>query len=307
MKIPPIGNSGSCFAYSADKIKFGNNTAVLDNSIAVLPNDIFIRQDKETNTEIFPNKKFTVKDYYDLTFGEKENLYSKIPDTIRELAFLNADIGIIFKYALDEEFGEGNYKFISLGTSPACVGKAMEYMGEDVVYLPMSFSKHTIAKPWLEESPYIDFYKEYMEEKRFSNKHLIEENKVGVLCDYIFTGRSFELSCYMLTDLLDIDKNLTEAVTMNSIIENSSLIDDDIKAEYLNELLKNEKTADFTDVPHFSFLDDSPVVNGEITDYGSFKNNFDKYKGHYSNSHNFCMMKILDEAGFLNIPASPAS
>ena len=170
MKIPPIGNSGSCFAYSADTTKFGNNTAVLDNGIITLSNDIFIknnRSDKEANTEIFPNRKFTAKDYYDLTFEEKEDLYSKIPDTIQELAFLNADIGIIFKYALDEEFGEENYKFISLGTSPACAGKAMEYMGEDVVYLPMSFSKRTVAKPWLKKSPYIDFYKKYMEEKRF--------------------------------------------------------------------------------------------------------------------------------------------
>lgn len=169
-------------------------------------------------------------------------------------------------------------------------------MGEDVVYLPMSFSKTTVAKSWLDTSPYIDFYKKYMAEHGLSNEALKKEGKKAVVCDYTITGRSLELAEYMLKGSLGLDSNKVDTITMNEIV-GSSPMPSNLKAAYLNDLLRNEKIGDFCDVPHFSFLDKRLINNGTITNYRDFKEFFDTYKGAHSNSYNFCLMKTLHDSG----------
>lgn len=98
--------------------------------------------------------KFNIQDYKNLSKTEKEFISENIPNEIKELAMVNVGVGIALKQAFDDKYGEGNYKFISLGTSPALTAKVMELMGADVVYLPMSYAHTTCTKHWLQESPY---------------------------------------------------------------------------------------------------------------------------------------------------------
>lgn len=207
--------------------------------------------------------KFTIQDYKNLSKTEKEFISENIPNEIKELAMVNVGVGIALKQAFDDKYGEGNYKFISLGTSPALTAKVMELMGADVVYLPMSYAHTTCTKHWLQESPYIDFYKGYMENIGLTNENLRKENKRGIICDYTVSGRSLELSEFMLKGPLGLDESLLDTYTMNNLIQNSPYIQEDVKDRYLNELLKKEKAADYCDVPHFSFIEKGLLIQAK--------------------------------------------
>lgn len=250
------------------------------------------------------NRKFTLEDYKNLSESEKGFIMANIPDRTKGLASVNVKIGMAIKQTFDDTYGEGNYKFISLGTSPACAAKVLELMGADVIYLPMSYAHSTCAKPWLESSPYIEFYKEFMHKKGLSNEALKKEGKRGIICDYAISGRSLELSEYMLKGPLGLDESLLDTYTMNSLIQNSEYIPDDVKDKYLNDLLKNEKAANYCDVPHFSFIDKRPFSRGIIKDTKSLTDYFETYRAKSSNAYNFCVMSILDKEGKLNGLAS---
>ena len=245
------------------------------------------------------NKRFEIEDYCSLGKCEKDYMMANMPDGIKALAAVNIGIGSAIKKEFDEKYGEGGYKFISLGTSPALAAKVMELEGADVVYLPMSYSHSTCTKSWLEKSPYIDFYKSYMEKNGLSNEALQKEGKKGIICDYTITGRSLELSEFMLKGPLGLDESLLDTYTMNELIKNSSYIPNEFKDRYLDELLKKERAADYCNVPHFSFIDKKPFNSGKITDAKSLENYFDNYRSSSSNAFNFSVMKLLEERGEL--------
>ena len=244
--------------------------------------------------------KFNIQDYKNLSKTEKEFISENIPNEIKELAMVNVGVGIALKQAFDDKYGEGNYKFISLGTSPALTAKVMELMGADVVYLPMSYAHTTCTKHWLQESPYIDFYKGYMENIGLTNENLRKENKRGIICDYTVSGRSLELSEFMLKGPLGLDESLLDTYTMNNLIQNSPYIQEDVKDRYLNELLKKEKAADYCDVSHFSFIDKRPFNSGKINSSKSLIKYFEDYRAKSSNPYNFSVMKILEDENLLS-------
>ena len=284
-----------------------------DTGAINMPQDSFIKSPENLNIRVSgftknpklkncTNCRFELEKYNSLKRHEKEFIMNNMNDGIKALAAENIGIGLAIKQELDKRYGEGNYKFISLGTSPACAAKVMELTGVDVVYLPMSYAHSTCTKTWLKQSPYIDFYKSYMASKGLSNEILQKEGKRGIICDYTITGRSLELSEFMLKEPLGLDENLLDTYTMNSLIEESSCIPNDFKDKYLNELLKNEKTASYCDVAHFSFIDKSMYIAGKIKDSKSLAQYFDSYHAPYSNAHNFCVMKLLEDGGYLGRP-----
>lgn len=246
--------------------------------------------------------KLDLNDYLSMDIKQKDRMYENISPKIKDLASENLLMGIIFKKALDEKYGEGRYKFVSIGTSPACIAKAMELMGEDVVYLPMSFSKDTIAKSWLDKSPYVPMYKDFLDSKGLTNKALKDENKTAVVCDFVSTGRSLELAEYMLTNTFKLDKERVETLKMNDVIGNSSDLCREYKEQYLSDLLRNEKLGDFCEVPHFNFLDKRYLQTERICCSKDLINMFNSYVGPHSNKHNFCLMRLLDELELLKKP-----
>lgn len=243
--------------------------------------------------------RFDKDKYFMLSDELKDDLYSDIPLSTKLFAGENIIMAKVFKNALDEKFGEGKYKFVSLGTSPSCIAKAMELSGEDVVYLPMSFSKKSCAKSWLNNSPYIENYRDYMKQKGLTNDVLESQGKVAVLCDYTNSGRSLELSEYMLQGSLGLDKKNIRTVTMNEIIQNSDDITKEWKEKYMSEFLFSEQMEKYSEVPHFDFLDSDSSDSEFFSVYENMRNYFDNHTGLNSNSHNFCLMYILSQSGRL--------
>lgn len=239
--------------------------------------------------------KVTPESFNQMSEIQKEEIYEKIPFPIKVLAGENIAMAMIFKNSLDEKYGEGEYKFVSVGTSPSCVAKAMEYMGEDVVYLPMTFSKGTVTKSWLDNTPYKDMYKFYMTKQGLSNTRLKKEDKIAVVCDYVSTGRSLSLANYMLTNTFGLDPKRVKTVTMNSIIMEAEDLTPEEKEKYLQDMLKNEKIGDYSDVPHFDFLNKTPLITGEIKNTKDLIHKFENHTGQFSNSHNFALLMLLEK------------
>lgn len=292
-----------------NNLHFGSDYNYYRSTRAVVPSaDTFIKRNEEQPNGYYriqrriknpASSKFTLDDYRRLSKSEKAFMMANIPDETKNLAAVNVEIGFAIKQKLDDTYGSNNYKFISLGTSPACIGKVLELLGADVAYLPMSYAHTTCTKYWLKNSPYLDFYKDYMNKIGLSNEKLKEKNQRGIICDYTITGRSLQLSEFMLKGPLGLDENLLDTYTINSLIENSNHIPDEVKEKYLNELLKKEKAADFCDVPHFSFIDKRPFNSGKIRDSKSLISYFENYRAKSSNAYNFCVMKILEDRGKL--------
>ena len=86
--------------------------------------DIFIsfKSDVYPN-RIIPNKmKFDISDYKKLSPKQKEKIrYTKCAPTDRKRAETNIELAIELKENLDKEYGEGNYVFECIGTSPSLI------------------------------------------------------------------------------------------------------------------------------------------------------------------------------------------
>ena len=61
-----------------------------------------------------------------------------LPYGIVEVSYPSVHSAIQMKEYFDEEYGKDGWAFVSIGTSPAGIGKALEFMGEDVRYVPIS-------------------------------------------------------------------------------------------------------------------------------------------------------------------------
>ena len=278
------------FAEPFSEIKKDFPSFQISQSPPYFPPSAFILEHKD-----LINSKVSLEMFKNLSDETKEDIYSKIPFPIKLVAGENLSMAMIFKNALDEKYGEGKYKFVSVGTSPSCIAKALEYMGEDVVYMPMSFAHTTCSKHWLYNNSYNDMYIDYLDKQGLSNEKLRKEDKVAVVCDYTFSGRSLELAQSMLKHAFYIDSDRVKSISMNEIITDSEDLDNETKKSYLSEMLKKQDMAHYSDIPHFDFLDDSFKTKHNIKTSNDLIEYFDNYTGKYSNSHNFALLTLLEK------------
>ena len=306
--MPKINNSlnfkGASFCYRNPAVSYAaasfadtfKKSSQADNEISF---EIPLRLKEYTPAIDRINSKIDKDKFLHLNETISDDIYSDIPLSTKTFAAENIVLASVFKETLDEAFGKGKYKFVSIGTSPACIAKVLKLTGSDVVSLPMSFSKTSSAKKWLDNSPYLENYQRYMNECSLSNESLEAEGKVAVVCDFANSGRSLELAQYMLTGPLWLNKDNIRIVTMNDIIQNSDRISNEWKEKYMKEYLYQEQMEQYCDVPHFDFLDTRPGSLKMAENYKDLKSYFEDYKAPHSNSFDFCVLKMLDDSGLI--------
>ena len=98
-----------------------------------------------------------------------------------------ASSAILFKNYLDKKY-DGNYRIISVGTSPYQIAQAMQYLGSNVAYIPIScLSAYNFDD---ENSKYqnLEISLKYLEEQLNQMPH--DENTKDIILDYFNTGKT---------------------------------------------------------------------------------------------------------------------
>ena len=131
MKIPVILQS-----YKTNSVFNINKNRNVCFSKSVDNTDSFVRN--PYRILLYEGDNFKIDGYNKLTTNEKDKIDNDAPIEIKEDADMNFEVGKIFKKALDEKYGENNYIFECIGTSPAPIGRFLEFSGVEVHYLPIS-------------------------------------------------------------------------------------------------------------------------------------------------------------------------
>ena len=113
-----------------------NNLVSFQKSIENI--DTFVQTRNPYRILFYEGDSFKIDNYNKLTQAEKDKIDWDMEIEIKEDADMNFDVGKIFKKALDEKYGENGYIFNCIGTSPAPIGRFLEFSGVEVHYLPIS-------------------------------------------------------------------------------------------------------------------------------------------------------------------------
>ena len=131
MQIPVISQ-----VYKTNSVFNINKNRNISFSKSVDNTDSFVRN--PYRILLYEGDSFKIDGYNKLTTKEKDKIDNDAPIEIKEDADMNFEVGKIFKKALDEKYGENNYIFECIGTSPAPIGRFLEFSGVEVHYLPIS-------------------------------------------------------------------------------------------------------------------------------------------------------------------------
>ncbi len=137
--------------------------------------------------------------------------FDDITFTTKHGAEVSVSAAKAMKKVLDEEYGKDNYVFVSIGTSPSGVGKALEFMGQDVRYVP--FSGVFLG---IDETDYAKVPQKYDK----TGKYLEFLNSIGlskqavecdprhyIVCDYTCSGSSLRTAEALVRNVLDINSD----------------------------------------------------------------------------------------------------
>lgn len=85
-------------------------------------------------------KQFSIADYKQLTIEQIEILRNNLSKELIKARDVTMIFSANIKSKLNKEYPNG-YIFVSIGRSPAVIGKALEYQGIEVKYCPISYLK----------------------------------------------------------------------------------------------------------------------------------------------------------------------
>ncbi len=148
--------------------------------------------------------KISISEYKKLSKIEKEKIKKNCNKLEIAAAKANAELGIILKNKLDKDYGKDNYVFISIGRSPALIARAMEFMGVEVKYLPISklrgMSKYDIPMGF-SGLEYFEGYKDYLREQNILGR---DDDKKLLFYDYTFSRKSLKIFAKVMDKLFNI-------------------------------------------------------------------------------------------------------
>lgn len=198
-------------------------------------------------------RKFDIDSYNSLSKTERSVLMATSKEA-ENAANASLKIGIDVKKDLDRKYGEGNYVFVSIGTSPSGVARVLEFMGVETKYLPIS----GLSNFW-ENDSYKDFsllfpkYKEFLCEQGISKEKIESSDKTYLFFDYTRTGRSLNIFENIMREYFGIDcKNVSyRSFDYECYSSSAKHIDPQKYAiDYIRFYVEQEHIAEFGGVAH---------------------------------------------------------
>lgn len=198
--------------------------------------DVFVSFKSSQDEEFIQKKKFGISDYNALTDFEKVLLKNTCNSEDKRRANVNVELALDIKNQLDGIYGENEYVFECIGTSPSPIARVMEFMGVETHYFPISnlvaynFDK---AKEEVEKDPIgKQKYSDYLASQGVKPNMLEEDDRTFIFYDFTSTGRSLALAKDLLEDCYDIP--ISYRIRYRSL-------NNDLHMLYDDELFTNER------------------------------------------------------------------
>lgn len=235
-------------------------------------------------------RKFDI-DYYNSLSKTEKAILKATSKPAEEAAQKSLKIGINVKKDLDTKYGEGNYVFVCIGTSPSGVGRVLEFMGVETKYLPISG-----LSEYCEEDSYKDFstsfpkYKAFLTEQGLSKEKIESSDKTYLFFDYTRTGRSLTIFENIMREYFGLDcKNIYyKSFDYECYSSSAKHIDPEQYAiDYVRFYLEQENIAEYGGIAHLPFW--------ELNNIDQCK----KFKSETSKKFNFLIIDTLRRKNLL--------
>lgn len=210
----------------------------------------------------------------------------------------------ILKKYLDETNPKG-YKVISIVTSPNAITNAMEFLGAEVIDVPISslrlIPKKEFCADVINNYPNLEKVLNYLK-----NKDINDDNKNIVVIDITHKGRTLGRFANLLERYLGVDSNRIKQVNLiktltelREELESFDLDDSSIRNFALGEL--EGLTAEISATPHFNVINDErnkekpdSIASIGKTEEELFEE-FEKHSNSKANAYNLLVYKVLED------------
>ena len=248
------------------KMNFLNNSSSI-LSAKNIQQDCFVpsfssRQQELADYVIYFQPKMDAKYYSSLASREKiaVNITNTDPN-IKKAAKETVKVANLLKKNLDKKYGKDNYVFVSIGTSPACIGRVMEFSGVETKYLPITDLRddratiQNIAK----NKEGVKAYKDFLTSQGITKERLENPDKHIIFYDYTSRGTSLRKFKYMLQEVFDLPTNndKVEFRSINKDYYNLAAENPFVNAEklgdYISHYLAGEYSYVYAGIPHLEY------------------------------------------------------
>lgn len=150
--------------------------------------------------------------------------YRNIKSSAYDIATVGARVGKNLKEYYDMKYGEKGYVIVSIGTSPAPAAKAMEYIGADVRYVPISGLGHVEIEDTAQIDKYMtQNYKDFLNSIGITKEKIESDNRHYVILDYVYSGNTLKNIDFILDKGFKIDKSKYSCDNLKEILDEYSV------------------------------------------------------------------------------------
>ena len=195
---------------------------------------------------------------------ELEMEMSQIPTSTKDLAYKSYEMAKLTEKMLDEKYGKNKWVFVSIGTSPAGIAKALELRNHDVRYLPISDVRRIRddALSFYMSKEYPEYF-EYLDSIRLRKDKINNDDKHYVFADFVFNGKTLSrLKDFAYSRGVDPEK--AHFLGLNDELDEYTRLKEDKKGNekadyYFTYYCMTQHIEYYAAVPHIPYNDTSQI------------------------------------------------
>ena len=241
--------------------------------------------------DLFQEKKFGIDDYTKMTAVEKSFMDFRCPNEIKRAAADSVETALFMKNHLDEEYGEGNYVFCCIGTSPSGIARAFEFMGVETRYFPISDMSMCRDKSLMRLfSDRATKYARFFQEQGITQEKVEKGDKTYLFYDYTCSGNSLENFQVLVNEDCGIYGDNVLFKSINGELDRFCETDEEYEKypfQYVREYMFHNKIEKLGGVPHLMLYQIDKIL--ECVPSDSLE----------ARQFNFCVMRNLQKRGIL--------
>lgn len=207
------------------------------------------------------------------------------------------------KNYFDKTYGAGQYRIISLGTSPAVAAQAMEYLGVETKYVPVSgIHEDNVVQSNQKDTDYylnkpnMDIILGYIESLGFK-----KDDKMNVVLDYTISRKTLDTMIECMKRRFDLDDSDIKGYDVVDVIDclvdkkDNTLTENEF--ENFTSMMAYQEIEAICSVPHFYIDDSINLVSRHACSSFLAKDNavFDKFNKYSTPVSRAFSLVLLDE------------